>query len=227
MPRQLSFDLSAVPATGPGAPVEDFFITPATAAAEAAVMGPVAWPGGKLVLTGPEGAGKTHLARLWAARHDAAVISATALRQSPPPRGPAVVVDDIDTLFPDAEEPLFHLHNRLATAGGLLLMTSRLAPSRLDLTLPDLASRLQASVVAQIGDPDDHLFALVLAKRFADRHILPAAGVIPYLVARTERSHAAAARVVAALDRASLAQGRGVTVALARSVLDNPPDPAR
>jgi chromosomal replication initiation ATPase DnaA len=227
MARQLSFDLSPAPATGPGLQAEDFFVTPATAAAHATVMGDIPWPAGKLVLTGPEGAGKSHLARLWAARHDAMVITATALRHEPPPRGPAIVVEDIDTLFPDAEEPLFHLHNRLAATGGLLLMTSRLPPARIDLALPDLASRLQAAAIAQIGDPDDHLLALLLAKRFADRHILPAAGVIPYLVTRTERSHLAAARIVAALDRAALAQGRGVTVGLARSVLDNPPDPAR
>ena len=44
--------------------------------------------------------------------------------------------------------------------------------------------------------------------------------VIFYLVNRIERSFAGARHVVAALDRAALAAGRGVTVPLARDVLD-------
>jgi chromosomal replication initiation ATPase DnaA len=87
--------------------------------------------------------------------------------------------------------------------------------------LPDLASRLQASSLVTLGDPDDRLLALLLARFMAERQILPAAGVIPYLVSRMERSAAAAGRIVAALDAAALAEGRGVTRALARAVLDN------
>jgi chromosomal replication initiation ATPase DnaA len=223
MTRQMTLDLSPAPGAGPA----DFFVTPSNAAAHAAVMGDTPWPQGKLALAGPEAAGKTHLARLWAARHGAQVIAATALPPDLPPPGAAIAVEDVDSLPPASEEALFHLHNHLAATGGLLLLTARTAPARWPVALPDLASRLQATALATLSDPDDHLLALLLARHFADRHILPTAEVIPYLLSRIERSHAAARAIVADLDAAAHAQGRGITRDLARSVLDNPEDLTR
>jgi chromosomal replication initiation ATPase DnaA len=217
MSRQLSLDLAA-PATGsPG----DFLVTPATEAAHAAVLGDTPWPQGKLALIGPESAGKSHLARLWALREGATVLSAGTLPASLPPPAAPIVVEDADTLPRDREEQLFHLHNHLAATGGRLLLTARRPPARWPVALPDLASRLQATAIARIDDPDDRLLALLLARLMADRQILPSAGVIPYLLTRMERSHAAACDIVAALDVAALAEGRGITRDLARTVLDN------
>jgi len=227
MARQLSLDLS--PASG-AAPA-DFIVSDSNAAAEAAVLGDAPWPQGKLWLAGPAASGKTHLARLWAARHGATVLTPanlpTALSGALPPPGAAIVIDGLDGLSGRAEEALFHLHNHLAATGGLLLMTARTPPARLPVALPDLASRLQATALAQIADPDDRLLALLLARHFADRHILPSAGLIPWLLTRIERSHAAALDTVDLLDRTALAEGRAITRDFARTVLDNSADTAR
>lgn len=227
MARQLSLDLSPAPQGGPA----DFIVTESNAAAHAAVMGDAPWPQGKLWLSGPPASGKTHLARLWAARHGATFLPAaalpTALAGTLPPPGAAIVIDGMDTLSGRAEETLFHLHNHLAATGGLLLLTARQPPVRLPVALPDLASRLQATALAQIADPDDRLLALLLARLFADRHILPSAGLIPWLLTRIERSHAAALATVDLLDSTALAEGRAITRDFARTVLDNSADPAR
>jgi chromosomal replication initiation ATPase DnaA len=227
MASQLSLDLPPAPQ----ADAEAFFLTPATAAAHAAVTGPADWPRGKLALIGPACAGKTHLARLWSVRAGAEIIPSArledAIGRALPPPGAALALEDADTLPRAAEETLFHLWNHLDRTGGRLLITARTAPARWDIALPDLASRLQSIAVVRIGDPDDRLLALLLAKHLAERHILPAAGVIPYLVARMERSHAAARLLAARLDGAAMAQGRGVTRDLARSILDNRAPPAR
>jgi len=60
----------------------------------------------------------------------------------------------------------------------------------------------------------------LLVKLFADRQLQVGAEVVNYLAARMERSFAAARSLVAALDERALAEQRGVTVALARAVLD-------
>jgi chromosomal replication initiation ATPase DnaA len=223
MARQLSLGLP--PAASPGAP---FLVTPATAAAHAAVMGPAGWPQGRLTLVGAEGSGKSHLARLWAAREGALLVDTAGLAGLAPP-GPAaaLVIDDADRIAPAQEEPLFHLVNRLAGNGGRLLLTARQPPARWPLALPDLASRLQASAVVTLQDPDDRLLSLLLARFMADRQIVPRAGVIPYLVSRMERSAAAARQIAEALDAAALAEGRGVTRDLARAVLDKSGEGAR
>jgi chromosomal replication initiation ATPase DnaA len=216
MGRQLSLDL---PLPGAGSGDADFCVSPSNQAAVTLVTDDSLWPRGKLILAGPPGSGKSHLAGLWAARAGAVTVRAEAW--SDPPRGArAVLVEGADTIGGRTEEALFHLHNRLQAAEGRLLLTARKPPGAWSLILPDLASRMQATALAVLGDPDDRLFPALLAKLFADRQIVPAPDLIPWLVRRLERTHRAAIAAVAALDRASLEQGREVNRPLASAVLD-------
>ena len=132
-------------------------------------------------------------------------------------------VEDADRIRPAdrgaAEEALFHLCNRLA-AGGSLLVTGREPPARWAIALPDLASRLGATAVARLDPPDDALLAAVLVKLFADRQLTVAPDLIRLLLGRMERSFAAAEAMVAALDRAGLARHRPVTARLASELRD-------
>ena len=59
----------------------------------------------------------------------------------------------------------------------------------------------------------------VIVKLFADRQIRVDPPVVSYLVARIERSIAAAEAVVNRLDEAALAENRELRVPLARKVL--------
>lgn len=217
MTRQLAFDLSKTPAFD----AEDFFVSRSNAQAYAMVTGPALWPAGKLCLVGPRGSGKSHLAHIWAAREGAIYLPAAEVAAFPRPALPlSLVVEDMESLPPTAEEPLFHLHNHIAATGGRLLLTADRPPARWRIALPDLASRMQATAIVAIADPDDELLFAVLAKHFADRQILPEPDLVPWLVTRIERSFAAAGQAVAQLDAAALAEGRDITRAFARAVLD-------
>jgi len=220
MAQQLSLDLPARPALGRG----DFFLSGPNAAAVAMIEGWQDWPARKLVLHGPEGSGKTHLAHVWAALSGAQIIAATGLPGADIPAlvaGP-VAVEDADRISgnADAERALFHLHNLTLAEGHSLLLTARAAPSRWGLTLPDLASRMEGTPAIALEAPDDALLSAVILKQMADRQIIPTPGTIPFLARRMPRSFAAAADIVAALDRAALAQKRPVTRALAAEILD-------
>lgn len=221
MARQLAFDLPARPSHDRG----DFFVSPANAAAVAQIDDDAGWLNGRLVLVGPEGAGKTHLAHVWAEANGAAILPAADLVEADIPRlgaTTALVVEDWEDLPRTGEANAFHLVNLLQSGGGRLLATARTAPARWPTALPDLASRMQASGLARLDAPDDALLANVLLKLFADRQIAPEPALIPWLVARIDRSFAAATIVVDTLDRAALAEGRAVTRAFARAVLDKP-----
>jgi chromosomal replication initiation ATPase DnaA len=128
----------------------------------------------------------------------------------------------METLPRDAEEAMFHLHNHQRHAGQPLLMTAAMPPARWTVALPDLASRMQATTVAVIDDPDDALLAAIIMKLFADRQIMPQPELVSYLVPRLERSFAAAAEMVARIDAAALASGQKINRTLARQLLDNP-----
>jgi chromosomal replication initiation ATPase DnaA len=215
MPEQLAFPLPSRRALGR----EDFFVSPANAAVLAMVEAVDGWPGGRLVIVGPAGAGKTHLAQVFAAATGARVVrpadlapeTLAALAQGP------LVLDDAEAA---GETALFHLYNLMAEARQPFLMTAARAPAQWGLALADLESRLSSVTVARLGQPDDALFTAVLAKHFADRQISPPANLIPYLVRHMERSLDAAGRVVAEIDRRALAEGRPIGRALAAHILD-------
>jgi chromosomal replication initiation ATPase DnaA len=215
--RQLAFDLPNAEAMTR----EDFFVSPTNALALQTVEGWRDWPGRKLVLIGPEGAGKTHLAQIWADLAGGLIPDAGSLADVDLATlaGRSVAVEDAGR--PGLPETaLFHLHN-IVTTGGALLMTARTPPRDWGLTLPDLLSRLQAAPVAQIEAPDDALLSAVLVKLFADRQVAVPANLIPYLVSRMPRSIGAARALVQALDTRALALGRPVTRTLAAEVLGN------
>ena len=221
MIRQLAFDLPGLQALTR----EHFFVAPSNALALQVVEGWRAWPGRKLLLVGPEGAGKTHLAHIWAALSEAAILPAETLAEADIAslQGRAVVVEDADRIGlagAGAEAQLFHLHN-LATTTGALLLTARTPPRDWGLRPPDLISRMQATAIAHLDAPDDALLSAVLVKLFADRQVAVPANLIPYLVSRMPRSIGAARALVAALDAKALAAGRPITRALAGEVLDS------
>ncbi|MEQ9260390.1 MAG: chromosomal replication initiator DnaA [Roseovarius sp.] len=220
MPRQLSFDLPVREALGR----DDFFVSPANAAAVAMVEGWQGWPAGKLLLLGPEGAGKTHLAHVWAALSGAGIVAAASLATAniPALASGHVAVEDCAAVAgdTDAEKALFHLHNLTLAEGNALLLTASPPPRDWGLALPDLASRMQGTPSVSIAPPDDALLSAVLMKLFADRQLAPGPAVIPYLATRIDRSFASARAVVRALDTAALEKGRPITVKLAGQVLD-------
>ena len=233
MHRQLSFDLPVRAALGR----EDFFVAPANAMAVALIEGWRDWPGRKLVLEGPKGAGKTHLAHVWAQAAGARIVEARALAGADIPdlaSGP-VAVEDVPLIAGDtaAENALFHLHNLTLAEGHSLLLTADRPAAQWGLTLPDLASRMQGTQATRLEAPDDRLLTALLAKLFADRQLIPTPDTIPYLVTRMDRSFDSARQLVAALDAAALAQGRPINRKLAADVmerfiqpglLDNSPD---
>ena len=216
-PRQLAFDLPVDSRHG----VEDFLIGPSNEAAYGLVEAWPNWPDAWLRLVGPEGAGKSHLAAIWARAAHAWSVPVGQVTQDSVPHlvsGGALVVEDCDS-GPRDEAALFHLMNAIRAKGGFLLLTARTPPDQWGVRLPDLLSRLRLAPHATIAPPDDALLRAVLVKLFIDRQLIVDAGIIEAVALRMERSFAAAQALVDALDRMSLERGRRVTRALATEAL--------
>lgn len=186
------------------------------------------WPMGKLVLTGPSGAGKTHLAHIWAQDAGGVVVGPDALADPHTlAQAGRIALDDAQQVArsPDAQSALFHLHNLLQAQGGRLLLCAHAPVRDWGLTLPDLVTRLQAASHVALLAPDDATLAALLAKLFSDRQVAIPDTLIPWLVARMERSWQGASRIVDLLDAGALARHRPITRALAAQVLHSALDP--
>ncbi len=216
--RQLRFDLTRPTSYRR----EEFVVSAANAEAVRLVEGGAPWHGGALVLVGPGGAGKTHLALAWAAQAGAVQLEAAAPQDDLARlSGRPILLEHADQAPADT---LFHLINMAGEPGGALLMTSRLLPSAWPAALPDLRSRLNALPVAELGPPDDDMLLGVLKKFFRERNIRAADEVFAYLIRRMERSVPVARDLVERLDEAAAAQNREISRALARQVLEDGPD---
>jgi chromosomal replication initiation ATPase DnaA len=187
----------------------DFLVGAANATALAVIEAWPAWPTSTVLLSGPAGAGKTHLVEIWRASSAASIVAAADLddaRLNTFLDGRAAAVEDIHPgAFPEAA--LFHLLNLAKERGISLLLTARVAAADLDIGLPDLASRLKAAQPVALGAPDDALLRAVLVKLFSDRQLAVDAELIEYILKRTERSLEALNVLVDHLDHEALAGG--------------------
>jgi chromosomal replication initiation ATPase DnaA len=213
-PRQIPLALAHEPALGR----EDLVVTPANAEAVSMIDRWPDWPSPVVVLAGPAGSGKSHLAAIWREWSGAASVPAAQLSEiEGAPAGP-VLIDGIGG-GPFDEAALFHVVNAVRANGMHLLLTSRRFPLAWGVRLPDLVSRLKAATTVEVHEPDDALLEGVIAKLFADRQVEVEPHVVSYLARRIERSVATAIDVVDRLDRAALEEKSRITRGLAARVV--------
>jgi chromosomal replication initiation ATPase DnaA len=203
---------------------EDFLVGPSNAAAMALVERWPEWPSRTMLLRGPEGSGKSHLAAIWAHRSGARTLSPRALEGAEVPialvTGALVLENLSEGQFDEAA--LFHLLNLAREERAYVLITARTAPATWRIEVADLASRLRALPVVALTSPDDALFRAVIVKLFTDRQVAVDETLVSFLATRIERSFAAARDAVARLDREALRLGRPITRALAAELFREP-----
>ena len=212
-PRQLAFALPHAESLSR----DDFLEGTANAEALALIDSWPDWPNRVMLLAGPEGAGKSHLAAIWAEEAGARSTMAHALTAATVPGALATGAVVVEDLTPDSfdERALFHLLNLARQEEAALLITARESSAGFGIGLNDLASRLRVLPVVHIAAPDDALLRAVIVKQFSDRQLAVDESLIAYLLTRIERSFAAMRAAVERLDREALRQQRPVTRALA------------
>jgi chromosomal replication initiation ATPase DnaA len=219
-PTQLAFALDHAESSAR----EDFLAGPSNAAALALIERWPDWPSRTVLLRGPEGSGKSHLAAIWARAAGARTVSPRALGGADVPIALATGALVLENLAEDRfdEAALFHLINLAREDRAYVLITARSAPVNWRIGLADLTSRLRALPVVALESPDDALLRAVVVKLFADRQLVVDESLVGFLVTRIERTFAAARAAVALLDREALRLKRPVTRALAGELFRSP-----
>lgn len=209
------------------------FAGPVYAPLLAAAQSWLEMPGSLLYVYGEPGYGRSHLLAALCAEAERRGLSALALslpevREAGPEllagleQQKVLALDDIEAVAGrrDWEEGLFHLFNRAVAQGARMVFSAAAPPGRLELGLPDLVSRLGQAAVWSMPRPDDaSREALVLAVAQRRGWVLET-DVLRYLCQRLPREPGRLLGGLDALDQASLAAGRRLTVPFARACLD-------
>lgn len=186
-----------------------------------------------IYLWGAPGSGRSHL--LQAACHAASdqdkralYLPLADLGHFPPlmlediERLDLVAIDDLEYVIGRKrwEEALFHAFNRLRDAGKALLIAANAPPRRLDVVLPDLASRLTWGVTFHLHPLDDQerLAALKLRARVRGMELPDDVG--RYILHRGPRELGELCRALETLDQASLSAKRKLTIPFVKGALN-------
>jgi DnaA family protein len=185
-----------------------------------------------LYLSGPAGAGKTHLllgacARALDVGRRPAYLRLTGLTgriadalQSLEGMD-LVALDDIDAIAGDRvdEVALFDFHNRARAAGAQVIYAAAARPDGIGLSLPDLRSRLGQCIGIALQPPGEDERRDVLRQRAQRRGLAVDDAAIDWLMRRVDRDLGSLTQLFDRLDREALAAQRRLTVPFLRDVL--------
>ena len=182
------------------------------------------WKNSSVIIFGPRGCGKTHIANVWSLQSQAKFIKVEEILNKPLEKifhnHTSFVLEDFSSLEnPADEEKILHFYNLVNEKKFFLLITLRSSLRSISIALPDLRSRFRALPAFEIHEPDDSLLGAVLIKLFFDRQLKVDHDVIIFLLKRIERSFESLNNIVRKLDNAALDQKRKITIPFVRNVL--------
>lgn len=156
------------------------------------------WAHHTMILIGPEASGKTTMA--------AAFETETG----------GLCLDDASN-YEDSE--IFHLWNRANGEKKPLLLLSEKPVAEWGVVLPDLKSRLAASLHSQIGSPDQAMIDALFQKYFAIRGLTISEDALRYLEKRMIRSYVTVRKLAHKMDTLAIETKKPINLAIAKSAL--------
>nr|WP_242368922.1 DnaA/Hda family protein [Wolbachia endosymbiont of Onchocerca volvulus] len=167
-----------------------------------------------MILFGPKGSGKTHLAHIWRSINNAIFINVNnfvnEMRYSN-----AFILEDVQNVQDQAM--LLHCYNYMKENNKRLLITSSSSPKKLNLKLKDLSSRVLSTTSVKIPPASEELLRIMLVKRFSDKQMRVNLRVIDYILARIERSFHSVNKIMERIDNESM--GSNITIPFVSTLL--------
>lgn len=133
-----------------------------------------------------------------------------------------VCIDELESIGEDScwQEALFHFYNRLQEQSRYLLIAAKNVPHQLNLSLPDLISRLASGVLFQVHELNDAERLMALQQRADSRGLELSEEVGQFLLQRLPRDSQALFSALTQLDKASLSLKRKLTIPLVKTILN-------
>ena len=183
------------------------------------------------VIWGDSSSGKTHLlAAISDYYHTQLDGKVCWLGQQPVDQGQVMrgdakllyVLDDFDEAAEDinAEKKLLSIVEQIKQQDSLLIISSKRSAKRMNVSLADLSSRLQAMDSFELNVLEDEHKREVLKQKAKQRGFSLSGDVLNWLFTHTSRDLGVLNALLDQIDEASLAQHRKVTIPLIKAILE-------
>ena len=184
-----------------------------------------------VIIYGPKGCGKSHLASMWAEKvkqysgkpQKVSIIDAHSINLRNVKRiaeeNKSIVIENLNPKINN--EALFHLFNIYNSEGRYMLWTAESAPSRMHFILQDLQSRLNMLPSVEITEPDDFMLKMLIIKLFNDRQIIISEDILQYIVNNAQRSFAYISALIEEIDAVSLLRQCAVNYKVVKYAMEN------
>ena len=167
-------------------------------------------------LIGPRKSGKSFLAKIWLNNNESLIYKKNLKEIISVKKN--VIVEDIDNSI--NQEDIFHIINHCNNNKLKILISSSIKLNKIDITLPDLYSRLQLFKFLYIHQPDDDMLLNILTKLFIEKQfIINSFEIFDYILNRANRSYDNMIKIVKELDTLSLEKKRQLTIPLIKEIL--------
>lgn len=193
---------------------EDFMVSECNSEAYRMIVSWPNWLTSGMIIYGPKGCGKTHLAHIFAdivmANGEKPVRVGLVPAEGVSMKNIKRLTDEnasivIENLSSKAdEEALFHLCNIYSTTGRYVLWTAENPPSRMHFKLKDLQSRLNMLPCIEIKEPDDMMLRTLIVKLFNDKQLVIGEDILNYIMNNARRSFSYIRSLVEEADYISL-----------------------
>jgi chromosomal replication initiation ATPase DnaA len=174
-----------------------------------------------LILYGPPGSGKTHLAYIYKEITDAKFIKKLSnINLDEAKFGKSFIFDDFDKIESLNEKLFIHFFNEIFVNFGSLLITTSKPPNEINFSLSDLESRFNSCISTKIELPDDDFLFSILIKELSEKKIFLNDKHCLYIIKRIKRNYKAISLFAETLDIISLEQKTKITLKQIKDVLN-------
>jgi len=212
---------------------KDFFVSSKNALAFDLIERWPNWNSQLAFIYGPQKCGKTSISKIWQEKSNAKFLKANSLFDVMSDHisvnkinDQNWIIDDIDSLIENkktlSSERILNFINILQTSrNSFLLMTAKKPPKFILTKLNDLLSRISASLVIQVEEPDHQLICKIIEKYLKDRNIFIEKRHLDYISNRIERSYKSSLKIAKLIDNISLQSHSKITFSFLKNLINN------
>jgi chromosomal replication initiation ATPase DnaA len=182
------------------------------------------WLSNVVFIYGQSSLGKTFISKIFIEHNNGIIIDINRLDiielDNLTTQYSSFLIDNLSVLDSQSQTKLFHLYNLVVAKKKKLLLNSTYSINDLNLQLQDLKSRLLASNIFYLKDPDEETLKAIFFKMLSDKQLLLNKDVITYIFHRIPRNIKSIIDIAIKIEDFTMNEKKTITIKNIHKILD-------